>query len=200
MLRAMKHLYTLKDFGIVLCLSIFVTALLNISAILSKAFGGDEVIAFSQTFIVETFSDTLLTYASMIFTPNLLTLFFWGLAGLVVYVITEITVNGFAGLKETLQIDTSYKHPKWYSRKRYWIMTGLKLAFHVGMAMLMALWTYLFFSYFVTFSSTATSVALTSIDLGEILIYTFYAVLAVYTGLMGYLVYWRIFLAYREKF
>ncbi len=196
----MKRLYTLQDFLIVLSLSVFLVVLLNITAILAKAFGGEEVVAFSQTFIVEMFSEAFLTYASMIFTPSLLTIVFWGFAGFVIYLITEIMVNGFSGLKETLQVDTSYRHPKWYSRKRYWIMAGLNAAFHVGMAMLIALWTYLFFSYFGPFSSSSLSVALTSSDQQEIITYGLYSILGVYTGLMGYLVYWRIFLAYREKF
>lgn len=173
---------------------------LNIVTISKKILGGNDVIAFSQSYIVERLSDTFSQYATQFFTPNFVTVFFWGVAGLIVYTLAEGFINGFSGIQELYKVDFRYRHPDGYSHKKFWTMVILKLAFYIGTAMLIVLWTYLFFSYFIPFSSSSLSVTLTTSRISEIIIYGIYSLLGVYTGLMGYLVFWRIFVTYKERF
>ncbi len=177
----------------------FLVFVFNIKQIIKAIFDANSFNydVLSEGSFVKTITSYVVDILTTILTPNIATFILWLFIGLISYVVMELILDETKGIKDILLIGTSYKHPEFFNKYKYWFSFLIGIIETTIIVILLVLWVYLIFEFFIPFSNISLGVALLADSALEKLQYFSYSVLGMFTSIVGLLVFIRLYIVYK---
>lgn len=184
-----KHLISKVELITSSILAIILYAIVSAPILNRYAFEGSiNVSEFNQeiTLITDRLFEVVNNFS---LSSDIVTLFVWGLIGIITYIILKTILKFSATLSYDLRVSTKYIHPRNFSQSKFWISAIFYIFNPIFVTVVLLFWFYLTVYVFVPFSSAMLLLNFAgNPTMSDSIVYLAVSFLIVWFILLGFLV------------